>query len=235
MTVTVRELYVDELNDLYDAEQQILRELAVMAARATSADLRELLEGHYRDTQQHISRLAALFSERDERPRPTHCQSMRSLIEEARARGAALDAGDLLDAVLITTARRIEHYEIAAYGCARSYATLLEDHDAVSVLQGSLDEELAADASLTVLADGGKLPLRDTRLAAEARTSALMPGVWVTETSGFAAVPPRSHSDARFPRAVPSPGERREAAAGPPDAAEAYPQNERMVAKGEEE
>ncbi len=231
MTLTIRELYVDELNDLYDAEQQILRELPLMAARASSGELRELLEAHYRETQQHISRLAALFAEREERPRTTHCRAIAALIEEGRSRCAPLERGDVLDAALITTARRIEHYEIAAYSCIRTYAATVHDHDAVTVLQESLDEELAADAALTVLADRGRLSMAgaSSRAAAIGDDRApLMPGVWSTEITGFAAVPPRAHSDVRFPRAVPSPREREAAAAN-------YRDNELMVARGEAE
>jgi ferritin-like metal-binding protein YciE len=208
MHVTFRELYVDELNELYDAEQQVLRELPVMAARASSPTLRELLEACYRETQRHIERLVSLFSERDERPRATTCQAMRSLIEEARGRFAAFEQGEVLDAALIGTARRIEHYEIAAYGCACSYADILEDHPAKIALQESLDEAVTTEVSLTSLAAHGRPPAE-----AEART-ALMTGVWSTETSGFAAVPPRADSDLRFPRAVPSGPEEDDTAAG---------------------
>jgi ferritin-like metal-binding protein YciE len=208
MHVTVRERYIDELNELYDAEQQVLRELPVMAARASSSSLRELLEAGYRETQQHIERLVSLFSERDERPRATTCQAMRSLIEEARGRFAAFEPGEVLDAALIGTARRIAHYEMAVYGCACSYADILDDHAATAVLQESLDEAIAADASLTGLAAHGQTPAE-----AEPHT-ALMTGVWSTETSGFAAVPPRADSDLRFPRAAPSQREDDDTAAG---------------------
>jgi len=192
--VKLRDLYLVELSDLLDAEEQILRELPVMSARATSQKLRALFDDHYRETQRHIERLESLFERMDERARPTVCHGVRGLIEEARERHSTWDRDDVLDAALIGAAQRIEHYEIAGYGCARTYASALGDTEAAQQLQQTLDEERAADERLAALVQreitqSARMPPR------EAKPTSLMPGVWVTETAGFAAVPPRAHSD----------------------------------------
>src|SRR5688572_3285116 len=95
--VALRDLYVAELNDLYDAEQQVLRELPLLAAGATSAELREAFDVHYRQTQQHVARLERLFAHLDERPRAVTCQALRGMIEDARLRNRHLERGEALD------------------------------------------------------------------------------------------------------------------------------------------
>ena len=156
--VALRDLYVAELNDLYDAEQQVLRELPLLAAGATSAELREAFEAHYRQTQQHVARLERLFAHLDERPRSVTCQALRGMIEDARLRNRHLERGEALDASLIAAAQRIEHYEIAAYRSAHSYALSLSDADGVQVLQETLDEEGGMEQRLAqLMAAGGPL------------------------------------------------------------------------------
>lgn len=153
--VTLRDLYLAELHDLFDAEQQILQELPGMAARATSAELRGALEDHYEQTRIHLERLELLFRQLNERPRLDPCEAMRGLISEAHRVAAKAERGDVLDAALIGAAQRIEHYEIAAYGCARSYARTLGDAEATRILQQTLDEEKHADRRLTEIAERG--------------------------------------------------------------------------------
>ncbi len=154
-TATLRDLYAAELHDLFDAEQQILQELPGMAARATSAELRHAFEDHYEQTQVHIERLELLFRQLAERPRLQPSEAMRGLVQEARRRAADAEPGEVLDAALIAAAQRIEHYEIAAYGCARSYAGTLGDAPAARLLQQTLDEEGRADQRLTEIAERG--------------------------------------------------------------------------------
>jgi ferritin-like metal-binding protein YciE len=209
--VTLRDLYVVELSDLLDAEEQILRELAVLSARATSPELRALLDEHYRETQRHTARLESLFVRMEERPRPTVCHGVRGLIEEARERHSAWERDDVLDAALIGAAQRLEHYEIAAYGSARTYATALGDHEAATLLQQTLDEEARADRQLMALAERVIRP-RPKHAPRDTRLTSLMPGVWVTETTGLAAVPPRADVELW-----------------------AAPENELMAARGERE
>jgi ferritin-like metal-binding protein YciE len=151
--VTLRDLYAAELHDLFDAEQQILQELPGMAARATSAELRQAFEDHYEQTQVHLDRLELLFRQLDERPRVDVCEGMHGVIQEAHRRAADAERGDVLVAALIAAAQRIEHYEIAAYGCVRSYAQTPGDAEAARLLQQTLDEEERADRRLTEIAE----------------------------------------------------------------------------------
>jgi ferritin-like metal-binding protein YciE len=153
--VALRDLYLAELNDLYDAEQQMLRELPLLAAGATSAELREAFEGHYRQTQQHVARLERLFAHLDERPRAVSCRALRGIIEDARLRNGHLERGDMLDASLIAAAQRIEHYEIAAYRSAHAFALSLSDTDGAELLRETLDEEGGMQQRLTHLAAVG--------------------------------------------------------------------------------
>jgi ferritin-like metal-binding protein YciE len=153
--VTLRDLYVDELTDLLDAEQQVLQELPGMAARATSAELRKAFEEHYEQTQVHLERLELLFRQLNERPRLQPCEAVRGLVQQAHRRAAAAERGETLDATLIAEAQRIEHYGIAAYGCARTYARILGDAEAARLLQQSLDDEWQADRRLTAIAMRG--------------------------------------------------------------------------------
>ena len=229
-TVALRDVYVAELSELHDAEQQLLRELPLLSASATSQPLRNALDEHYRETQRHLERVEQLFQQLDERPRQQVSRPVRAIVEEARMRNATIEAGDLLDAALASTARRIEHYEIAVYGSALAFAEMVGDSDGARLLQQTLDEENRMDERLSRL-------MRDTH---RERTSArgdigqapvsLMPGVWETETTGFASVPPRAASDIRPASDAGRPP------AGPARAestAEAYPENELMVARGE--
>jgi ferritin-like metal-binding protein YciE len=147
----IRELYVAELSETYESEQEILRQLPLMAARACDPALRQLFEDHYRETRGHVDRLNTLFEQLDERRRPTPAPAMRGLAEEARIRQASLDRGELLDLALIDSCRRIEHYEIAAYSAAIGYARRLGHHDAAALLLQTLEEERRADNQLETL------------------------------------------------------------------------------------
>ena len=189
--VSMRDLLVAELSVLLDAEAQILRELPLMAACATSSALTDLLHERYRETQRQITRLDALLAQMDERPRAAECRGMRGIIDDARERRGGCDRGDLLDAVLLGAAEQIGHWEVAAYGSARVYASAAGDEDVARVLQHTLEEELRAVHRLGALSDRA---LHGSSGATTPPTS-LMPGVWTTETSGFASVPPRAESD----------------------------------------
>ena len=153
----LRDLYFAELNDLYDVEQQVLRELPLLAAGATSDELRETFDAHYRQTQQHLHRLENLFRSLDERPRIVSCRSLRAIIEDARARYSHLERSKARDAALIAAGQRIEHFEIAAYRCAHTYAVSLADLTGATVLQETLDEEGGMDERLVRLALAGGL------------------------------------------------------------------------------
>jgi ferritin-like metal-binding protein YciE len=157
MSVTLRELYLAELNDLYDAEQQVLRELPLLSAGASSVELRDAFDVHYRQTQQHITRLEALFRYLDERPRLVSSRALRTIIEDSRLRYAQVDRGAVRDAALIAAAQRIEHYEIAAYRCARTYAVSIADLNGADILNETLEEEGGMDQRLVELAMAGGL------------------------------------------------------------------------------
>jgi ferritin-like metal-binding protein YciE len=153
--VTLRDLYVAELQNLFDAEQHVLLELPKMAAAATSSVLRELFERHLQQSRIHVERLELLLRKLDATDGTAPSDAMHGLIKETQRRIEACERGDVLDAALIGAAQRIEHFEIAAYGCARTYARTLGDDEAERLLQQTLDEEGDTDARLTRLAEGG--------------------------------------------------------------------------------
>jgi ferritin-like metal-binding protein YciE len=152
--VSLRDLYMAELQELADAEQQMLAALPSMIAAATSSRLRDALQDHLDQTRIHRERLELLLR-RLGAAGESPSEAMRALIVEGRRRMADAERGDVLDAALIGVAQRIEHYEIAAYGCARTYARTLEDGEAEQLLQQTLDEEGAADARLSRIAERG--------------------------------------------------------------------------------
>jgi ferritin-like metal-binding protein YciE len=154
-SVTLRDLYVAELHDLMNAEKQILEELPVMASRATSARLQRAFDEHHAETKVHIERLRLLIEQLNEPMRAIPGGAIAATIEDSRRRLNDTERGDILDAALIAAAQRIEHYEMASYGTARSYAESLGDYDAVRILQQTLDEEGHTDHALTKLAERG--------------------------------------------------------------------------------
>jgi ferritin-like metal-binding protein YciE len=154
-TVTLRDLYAAELHDLMNAEKQIVAELPVMASRATSARLRRAFEGHLAETNIQIDRLRLLLEQLNEPAKAIPGGAVAALIEDARRRFDDTERGETLDAALIAAAQRLEHYELASYGTARSYAEALGDYDAARILQQTLDEEGHTDHLLTKLAERG--------------------------------------------------------------------------------
>jgi len=138
-----------------NAEKQILAELPQMAARATSLRLRRLFEDHQAETRVQIDRLRLLADQLNEPSHATPGGGIAALIEDAHHRLDDAERGEILDAALIAAAQHVEHYEMAAYGTARSYAYSMGDHDAVRILQQTLDEEGHMDHALTRLAERG--------------------------------------------------------------------------------
>jgi ferritin-like metal-binding protein YciE len=149
---SLEDLFVHELKDLLSAEKQLVKALPKMAKGATSAALREGFEDHLEQTKVHVERLEAIFEDLGKAARAEHCAGMEGLIEE----GSKLleEEGDdmVKDAALIGAAQRVEHYEISAYGTARTLAELLGNKKAVKLLQQTLDEEKETDEKLTELA-----------------------------------------------------------------------------------
>ena len=138
-----------------NAEKQIVAELPVMASRATSTRLQRALEDHHAETKIQIERLQLLLEQLNEPPRGVPSSAIAALVEDARRRLNDTERGETLDAALVAAAQRIEHYEMASYGTARSYAEALGDYDAVRILQQTLDEEGHTDHVLTRLAERG--------------------------------------------------------------------------------
>ena len=150
----LKELYVDELRDLYSAENQLTKALPKLAKGAASEELRAGFQEHLQQTKGHVERLEQIFKNLGERPTGKKCKGMEGLVEEGAEmlRGKELE-GEALDAGLISAAQRVEHYEIAAYGCVRTYANLLGEDNAAELLQQTLEEEKETDQKLTKLAE----------------------------------------------------------------------------------
>jgi ferritin-like metal-binding protein YciE len=151
---SLQDLFVDELKDVYNAEKQITKALPKMARAANHPQLRRAFEQHLRQTEGQITRLERIFKELGASTRGKRCKGMEGLLEEGKEIMEEHE-GPVLDAGLISAAQRVEHYEIAAYGCLRSYAELLGHTQAAKLLQQTLSEEEAADELLNQLAEGG--------------------------------------------------------------------------------
>jgi ferritin-like metal-binding protein YciE len=153
----LKHLYIEELKDLYSAENQLVKAIPKMAKAATSKDLRLGFADHLAQTRQHVARLETIFSALGENPKGKKCLGMQGLINEGAEMIEEHPAPEELDAGLISAAQRVEHYEIAGYGCVRTYAELLGEAEAASLLQQTLDEEKETDEKLTELS--GKINL----------------------------------------------------------------------------
>jgi ferritin-like metal-binding protein YciE len=148
----LKELYTDELRDIYSAENQLVKALPKMADAAISENLRAGFEEHLEQTKGHVERLEQIFADLNEKPTGKKCRGMEGLIKEGKEMIEEQE-GDTLDAGLISAAQRVEHYEIAAYGCVRTYAGLLGETAAEKLLKQTLEEEKETDKKLSQLAD----------------------------------------------------------------------------------
>jgi ferritin-like metal-binding protein YciE len=151
---SLHDLFVDELKDLYNAENQLVKALPKMAKAASSDELRSAFQEHLEQTKEHVNRLEKVFKELNCNPKGKKCRAMEGLIEEGSERLDGDADGAVKDAALIAAAQRVEHYEIAGYGCVRTYAEQLGHSEAANLLQQTLDEEGATDKKLTQLAEG---------------------------------------------------------------------------------
>jgi ferritin-like metal-binding protein YciE len=152
---SLNDLFVEELKDLYSAEQQLLKALPKMAKAASTKELREGLEAHEKETQEHVKRLEQIFEDLHAKPTGVKCEAMEGLIEEGEDFMKADGSDAVRDAALISAAQRVEHYEIAAYGTVRTFAEHLGNDTAKKLLQQTLDEEAKTDEKLTHLAESG--------------------------------------------------------------------------------
>jgi ferritin-like metal-binding protein YciE len=150
---SLHDLLVDELKDLYSAENQLVKALPKMAKAASSPDLRAALNDHLKVTRAQVGRLERVFNQVGASPRGKKCKGMEGLIEEGKEVIKEEGSPAVLDAAIIGAAQRVEHYEMAGYGCVRTYAERLGYTEAARLLQQTLDEEAEADKTLTALAE----------------------------------------------------------------------------------
>jgi len=149
----LKELFHDTLKDIYFAEKKIVSALPKMAKASTSEELRTAFEKHLGQTKEHAARLERIFKALGENPKGKHCKGMEGLIEEGSEMIDEAPEPEELDAGLISAAQRVEHYEMAGYGCVTTYAKLLGENDAMSLLRQTLEEEKTTDKKLTELAN----------------------------------------------------------------------------------
>jgi ferritin-like metal-binding protein YciE len=150
---SLKDLFIDELKDLYNAENQLLKALPKMAKKASSPDLRAAFQEHLGQTEGHVDRLEKIFKRLGEKPTGKTCKAMKGLVEEGKEIIEEDGEDSVLDAALIGAAQRVEHYEMAGYGTVRAFASVLGEEDAADLLQETLDEEGETNKKLTALAE----------------------------------------------------------------------------------
>jgi len=149
---TLSDLLIHELKDLYSAEKQLTKALPKLVKAATNENLKQALEDHLDETERQVERLDEIFGQLDASPRGPKCAAMEGLVEEGKKILEEEMDDDVRDAAIIAAAQRVEHYEIAGYGCARTFAQQLGHDKVAAMLQETLDEEKAADEKLTEIA-----------------------------------------------------------------------------------
>ncbi|HEX6534286.1 MAG TPA: ferritin-like domain-containing protein [Gemmatimonadaceae bacterium] len=150
---SLEQLYKAQLRDLYSAENQILKALPTMAEKASHPGLRTAFQDHLRQTEQHVQRLQRVFDMLGERPGGERCKGIEGVLDEAKDTMKQFDDTDVRDAAMIAMAQRVEHYEMAGYGCVRTYANELGLGEQEQLLQQTLNEEGETDHKLTALAE----------------------------------------------------------------------------------
>lgn len=149
----LRELFVDSLKDIYWAEKALTKAIPKMIKNASSEDLKEALTEHLEATKEHVLRLEEIFSIIGEKTTAKKCEAMEGLIKEAGRIIEETEAGPVRDAGIIVAGQKVEHYEIATYGTLCAFARVLEEDDAVALLEDTLDEEKEADIRLSEIAE----------------------------------------------------------------------------------
>jgi ferritin-like metal-binding protein YciE len=152
---SLQDLFLNELKDVLNAERQLVEALPRMAKAAQSPQLQQAFTKHLKETEGHVDRLERIFRSLGQAARGKACKGMQGLVEEGKEILEEEGAPEVIDAALISAAQRVEHYEIAAYGCLRTYAQLLGNSEADRLLQQTLAEEEATDKALTALGEGG--------------------------------------------------------------------------------
>ena len=149
---SLQELYVEQLRDLYDAEQQIIKALPEMIEATQSEDLKDALNEHLDVTKKQAQRLEQIFQGLGEKPKGERCKGMQGVLAEGSDLVKKIEDEDVRDAAIIASAQRVEHYEMAGYGTARTFATMLGEDEAAGLLEETLNEEKEADEKLSDLA-----------------------------------------------------------------------------------
>ena len=149
---TLKDLYVEELKDLYNAEGQLVKALPKMAKAATSPELKEAFETHLAQTEEHVLRLQKIFDGLGEKPTGKVCKAMQGLVAEGAEAIEEKATPEVKDAALIASAQRVEHYEMAGYGCVKAYAEALGEKAALKILNQTFSDEQTADELLTKIA-----------------------------------------------------------------------------------
>jgi len=150
---SLRDVFVDLIRDLYSAETQLVKALPKMAKASSAEELRDAFESHLEETQGHVERLERICEKLDIKAKGKTCQAMKGLVEEGSEMIEADGDDAARDAALIAAAQKVEHYEIAGYGTARTFAQLLGEDEAARLLEETLGEEGAADQKLTEIAE----------------------------------------------------------------------------------
>ncbi len=148
----LHDLFLDELADMYDAEQQLVRALPKLAKGAQHDELRDAFESHLKETENHVNRLEKVFELLDETPKRKKCEGMKGMVEEGKEMLDEHKGSGEADAALICAAQKAEHYEIASYGCLCTWAEQMGHEEALGLLKENLAEEKAADGKLTEIA-----------------------------------------------------------------------------------
>ena len=152
---TLKVLFLDELADMYDAERRIVKALPKMAKAATCPDLKAAIQSHLKETEGHVKKLEQVFRSFDEKAKGKTCEATVGLLEEGDEIAAEFKGSPAINAALISAAQKVEHYEIASYGCLHEWAGLLGNTEAASLLEKILGEEKTANEKLTGLARAG--------------------------------------------------------------------------------
>ena len=168
---SLHDLYLEQLKDLYDAEHQLIKALPKMAKASSSAELREAFEEHLEKTKEHARRIETIFESMGENAKGQKCKAMEGLVKE----GSEVIEEDMehgvKDAALIAAAQRVEHYEMAGYGCVRTYASLLGETKAAGLLEKTLQEEEEADQTLGGIAEQINVAIPQRRNGTAKRTA----------------------------------------------------------------
>jgi len=149
---TLQNLLLDQLEDIYYAEKQLVRALPKMAKAATHGDLKQAFQSHLKETEGHVTKVEKAFKALGEKATARKCDAIVGLIKEADEMASDHKGCPTINAALIAAAQKVEHYEIATYGSLREWAEMVGNDDAADILQEILDEEKAADDTLTELA-----------------------------------------------------------------------------------